>query len=218
MLIDKIKNSIILFEQDCRELCSNNYPSIHNRGFKELHLSKAFARRLQTILETSGMLVVRRQFIDPQTNIHLPVYCIECQNPSTKEIARVYLLGMHLISASRASRKSILLYLKDLEGEISQEGFTGQIYLTIICDHWFNRGNDSRSLYSWWLGHMPENADNYLKRGIKLIKSEYTLQKEIEKTFKIKQGQYFIRHPLKKPANNLTVYRYIQMYAVFSIK
>jgi hypothetical protein len=207
LLLDILIQSVNEFQSDCLKLCEKHYPTIHNRGMSEHHLSKAFSRRLsRTLVEFGHPCEYTPLELNVQRELphHFRV---------TSDIGTVWILTHHLVSAGKICRDKLM---RDVTIWKEEYGYAIQPsdLLLLLADHWISRDVQSRGLLHWWTGRMPDEIDEYNAQGITLYKSDSLLSQNLE-TYHggtpcyIKYG-----HPLRRSRDQQLVRKYIQLYAV----
>ncbi|MDO6706680.1 hypothetical protein [Photobacterium sp. 1_MG-2023] len=206
MFSDFISASIEEFQSDCLQLCSQHYPTVHNRGMRDRHLGRLMCRRILATLEKAGVTanLEQRQTEDV---VMPPVFRIQ-----TPDVT-LWVIAHRLQSANRARRNALLqavdLTLKQLNRDENNQ-------LLLLTDHWFDRSKASKQLPSWWLGQMPDNIQGYLQDGIKLLPCELSLCDQLQLQFGLLDGKPSLHHPLKRLNSQQTLHRYAVMTAYFS--
>ncbi|RXJ74490.1 hypothetical protein CS022_02590 [Veronia nyctiphanis] len=210
MLDDVISQSLEGFEADCRKLCENHYPTIHNRGMRDIHLGKALSRRIVSTLHDQSIYASLTQ-LETSEHIRLPIFHID---GGTHQL---YVIGHRMVSSGTGCRHALIT---DIQWSMEKLEFSqdADFRLLLVSDHWFDRTMASKTLASWWLGDMPADAENYHKQGIKIQPSDSCLSQDIEQECALMNGDFRLFHPLKRLKDDETIYKYMLMSACFDLK
>ncbi|MFD2178095.1 hypothetical protein [Veronia pacifica] len=209
MLDDVISQSLEGFKADCRKLCENHYPTIHNRGMRDIHLGKALSRRIVSTLSAGGHYASLVQ-LETAEHIRLPIFHINGGQ------YQLYVIGHRMVSPGAGCRHALITDIQwSLEKlELSSDA---DFRLLLVSDHWFDRTMASKTLPSWWLGNMPVDLEAYQSQGIKLQLSDGSLSKDIEHQCSLDNGNFKLFHPLKRLKDNEVIYKYMLMSASFTL-
>ncbi|MCM0148833.1 hypothetical protein KCN56_09690 [Photobacterium galatheae] len=201
-----ISDSIEHFQTDCLQLCTQHYPTVHNRGMRDRHLGRLMCRRILATLENEGIEASLEQLKNDDVMMP-PIFRIHTPENT------LWVIAHRLQSANMARRsalfQAIALTLKQLNHAENNQ-------LLLLADHWFDRSKASKQLASWWLGQMPANIQGYLQDGIKLIPSELTLGEQLQSQFGLIEGKSSLLHPLKRLQSQQTLHRYAVMTTYFT--
>ncbi len=207
MLLDVLIQSVNEFQADCMKLCEKHYPTIHNQGMSEHHLSLAFSRRMARTLNEFGHTCEYAP-IETTSKSDLPHHY-----RVTSDNGTVWVLTSHMLSAGKSCREKLLRSIAQWQMEY---GFAIQPndLLLLLSDHWISRSKQSRELLHWWTGQLPDEIDEYKTQGISLYESDSQLSKTLDEKYGF--SPYYIKfsHPLRRSLNQQMVRKYIQLYAV----
>lgn len=204
---DLVIRAIHDFQKDCLLLCENHYPTVHNKGMSEHHLGRAFARRLASTLDSFHL---PNQF-EPMDTTQSP------EHPHHYRIASgegtVWVLTHHLASASSRCKEKLLTDITEWQAEYGYAIQPNDL-LVLLGDHWISRSKQSRELLAWWMGELPEDANEYTRQGISLTDSESKLVHELDSRFAIRPCFLRFGHPLVRSKDQQLVRKYVQLYAI----
>lgn len=217
MISEIIDISLELFEQDCQQLKALDYPTIHNRGFLEFHLTKTLSRRIQDACFNANIPAIRSQKHKEDGIGFLPIYHVSMLNTQTNKNANIWIIGEHLISAGNPSRQQLLNHIDKFFASFYDDAANEESYLVLICDHWFDRNHASKTLPAWWLGRMPDTLRNYRLAGIQLKPSENTLIHQLNEKYNLSSGTHKLRHPLYKVNGKTSILKYMLLTAIYTI-
>ncbi|WP_459780843.1 hypothetical protein [Photobacterium sp. R1] len=201
-----ISVSIEQFQTDCLQLCTQHYPTVHNRGMRDRHLGRLMCRRILATLKNEGIEASLEQLQNDDVMMP-PIFRIQTPENTLWVIA-------HRLQSANTARRSALF--QAIELTLSHLNHNENNQLLLLADHWFDRSKASKQLASWWLGQMPANIQGYLQDGIKLIPSEQTLGEQLESQFGLSEGDTCMLHPLKRLHSQQTLHRYAVMTAYFT--
>ena len=207
LLLDVLIQSVNEFQADCMKLCQKNYPTIHNKGMSQHHLSLAFSRRLSRTLIEFGH---NCEYVALDSDIDsAPTHCYRV----TSDVGTVWVLTSHLVTGGKNCRQKFLQAVNHWQEEYSFAIQPNDLLL-LVGDHWFSRNRQSREILYWWTGQLPDDVEKYQIQGVKLSESETLLSHLLEKYFSL--SPYFVKctHPLKRSTDNQTVLKYVQLYCV----
>ncbi|NRF60732.1 hypothetical protein [Vibrio coralliilyticus] len=210
MLLDVLIQSVNEFQADCMKLCEKHYPTIHNKGMNEHHLSLAFSRRLSRTLTEFGHhceYVALESHSNTEQPHHYRV---------TSDAGTVWILSSHLLSAGSNCRQKLFKAVTNWQEEYAFAIQPNDLLL-LISDHWISRNKQSRELLHWWTGQLPDEIDQYKLQGISLYESESQLACSLEQHFGL--SPYFVKftHPLRRSTDQQLVRKYIQLYSVVQL-
>lgn len=209
MLDQLITESLRHFQSDCLNFSEKNYPTVHNRGIKEAHLGKAFARRVINAFakHNTNTSLTEYEGVDA---LSPPFFCIE----STQY--HILIVVHRLLSANQASRKGLINNINKILNniEIKKEKETR---LIILADHWTDRSNASKSIPCWWLGHQPIHQMEYAAQGIKLIDAKHSFSQDISHECQLEGGRHRIYHPLHRYKDGLPFFKYMLLAATYPL-
>ena len=132
---------------------------------RENHLGKALCRRILSTLDQAGIDAELHQ-CHGDGSLSQPIYHIEAAHFA------IWVIAHRLLSANLARREALLQSVATPYQHTSQDK---QQHLLMISDHWFDRSKASKEIPAWWLGRLPDQPDNYLKDGIRLLEPDTTL-------------------------------------------
>lgn len=241
LVSDYLSTSIQRFQSDCLQLCEQHYPTVHNRGMREIHLGKALCRRIIATLKEAGFSaeLIQRQ---NEEQLSQPVFCIQ-----SDEFA-VWVIAHRLLSANLARRQALIKAIvqtrdisqanADSETHSASEQHTEALagsstaattanlgtqpdthlpqHLVLVADHWFDRSKASKEIPAWWLGQLPENTEAYLKDGVRLLVPETSLPAQLQQ-LGLQPDQHTIHHPLTRDHGSRTVYKYLLLTAHYTL-
>ncbi|WP_342652274.1 hypothetical protein NM449_15705 [Vibrio metschnikovii] len=207
MLLDIVTQSVNEFQADCLKLCEKHYPTIHNQGMSQHHLSQAFARRLARTLTEFGH-TCEYMPLDFMPNNELPYHF-----RVSSDVGTVWILTQHMVSAGKTCRAKLLRDICAWKQEYAYAIQPNDLLL-LLTDHWISRSQKSRELLHWWAGRLPDELADYHAQGITLYESESQLLQTLESTFTMTPCYIKYGHPLKRSKNQQLVRKYIQLYAV----
>lgn len=216
MVSEIIDISLDLFEQDCQQLKALDYPTIHNKGFLEFHLTKTLSRRIQDACYNANIPANRTQLREDISRDFLPIYKINMLNTQSNKNADIWIIGEHLISAGNPSREQIFKHLDYFFNVLYKEQGEER-YLLLVCDHWFDRNHSSKTLPAWWLGRTPDAIEEYKQAGMHLRASDTSLIDKLKHKYDLCNGEHRLRHPLHKMNGKTNVLKYMLFTAVYSI-
>lgn len=207
MLLDLVIRSINEFQVDCLKLCERHYPTVHNQGMSEHHLSLAYTRRMQNTLNNFGheSVVQALEMIGSPD----PAHHYRISSPE----GTVWVLTHHMISAGKTCRENLLADITEWQAEYGYAIQPNDLLL-LISDHWISRSKKSRELLHWWMGELPDQIDEYSEQGITLYESDSQLTQCLDHRFNISPCYIKFGHPLQRSQNKQLVRKYIQLYAV----
>lgn len=209
MLDELISQSLRDFQSDCVSFCEHHYPTIHNRGMKESHLGKAFARRL---IHSYDNLNIDAQYaqLDEAGVLKHPAFRIESPDH------QIYIVAHRLISANIACRKGLV---KDTQWTLEHldTACNKEKRLVILADHWVDRSSASKSVPSWWLGHQPIHKEEYVAQGIRLVDADRSLSEDIAQECNLSDGRHRIFHPLFRHRDGLPLFKYMLLTAAYTL-
>lgn len=205
LISELVAVSIEQFQADCLQLCTQHYPTVHNRGMRDRHLGRLMCRRILATLEKKGITATLEQ-VECDDVMMPPVFLIRTSEATLWVIA-------HRLQSANLARRSTLFQAIGLT--LKQLTDSGDHHLLLLSDHWFDRSKASKQLPSWWLGQMPDNIQGYLQDGIKLLPSELSLSGQLQTQFELSQGVTQLHHPLKRLHTNTTLHRYAVMTAYY---
>ncbi|MDN3611600.1 hypothetical protein ACODM8_05190 [Vibrio ostreicida] len=210
MLLDVLIQSVHEFQADCMKLCEKHYPTIHNKGMSEHHLSLAFSRRLSRTLIEFGHHCE-----------HVALDCMpNAEHPHhyriSSEIGTVWVLSSDLVSAGSNCRQKLFRAVTHWQQEYAYAIQPNDLLL-LISDHWMSRNLQSRELLHWWAGHLPDELGQYKSQGIDLRESDEQLAETLEQQFGL--CPYFVKftHPLRRSTDKKLVRKYVQLYSVIQL-
>ncbi|PMH41399.1 hypothetical protein BCU68_15695 [Vibrio sp. 10N.286.49.B3] len=213
MLQQIITQSIIEFQNDCSMLSQRHYPTIHNQGMKEYHLSVTFARRLQ------------RALLELQLELEPSVINYPLQGASGNEpdyllkisccMGNVWVISHHFAHAGTSCRSQLINKIKAWQLDY-QTAIEADDLLFIISDHWISRHKSSQELLYWWMGAIPESIEQYTQQGVKLCKSASLLIDDLQHHFNRQPSFMQLGHPLKRISDQVDIKKYIHFYALIS--
>lgn len=174
---------------------------------RENHLGKALCRRILSTFNQADIEAELHQCHDDE-NLSQPIYRIEAPHFT------VWVIAHRLMSANLARRNALL---RSVAIPCQLFDKSKQHHLLIVSDHWFDRSKASKEIPAWWLGHVPENTDKYLKDGIRLLEPTATLPESLQQTYNLPAGQHQLHHPLKRHGSDAPVHKYILLTAYYSL-
>ncbi|WP_162048151.1 hypothetical protein [Vibrio taketomensis] len=210
MLLDVLIQSVNEFQADCMALCEKHYPTIHNRGMSEHHLSMAFARRLARTLTEFGHDCTYAP-IETDLNKEQPHHFRVSSDAGT-----VWILSSHLLSAGSQCRNRLFKTIEQWRSEYDYAIQPNDLLL-LVSDHWISRSKQSRELIHWWSGYLPDDVESYSSQGVKLFTSESQLSKSLDEYFSIAPYYTKITHPIKRASDQQLVRKYVQLYSVVQL-
>lgn len=217
MIREIIDISLDLFEQDCQQLKALDYPTIHNRGFLEFHLTKTLSRRIQDACFNANIPATREQKHKDDGIGFLPIYQVSMFNTQTSKPANVWIIGEHLISARTPSRQQLFKHIERVLDSFYTKREDEECYLLLVCDHWFDRNHASKTLPAWWLGQMPDSLRKYRLAGMLLKDSDDSLKQQLKEKYRFEDGIHTLRHPLYKVNGKTNILKYMLLTAVYTI-
>ncbi len=207
MLLDLVIKSVHDFQDDCLKLCESHYPTVHNRGMSEHHMSLAFARRMQHTFEQFGQECVVKPLETTHYNEPPLQYRI------TSAMGTVWVISNHMVSASPHYRDKLFTAILQWQSEYGYAIQPNDL-LFLVSDHWISRSKASRELLYWWMGELPDHINEYTQQGISLYTCESQLVASLEQHFAISPCFLHFGHPLRRSDHQQLVRKYLQLYAV----
>ncbi|MGR5263409.1 hypothetical protein ACPV38_05325 [Photobacterium damselae] len=205
MISDILELSIEQFMQDCLQLCEQQYPTIHNRGMREQHIAKALLRRIQSGLQQRGI----------EAEISQPLELKSLFKITTTD-SELWLVAHHFLSANLATRKALI---ETIDLVVQQPKERGSSYLLLMADHWFDRTKASKELPAWWLDEQPEDWQDYLHSGVRLLPADETLSHQLSQNhYPLLVMDRQLHHPLIHIKHQTRVKRYVVMSGLYQLR
>lgn len=207
MLLDVLIQSVNEFQTDCIKLCQEHFPTIHDKGMSQHHLSLAFSQRLSHTLTEFGH-DCEYVALDFNTNLH-PIHYYRV----TSDVGTIWVLTSHLATGGNMCRKRFIHAINHWQEEYSFAIQPNDLLL-LIGDHWFSRNKLSRELLHWWTGQLPDDVEQYKVQGVKLSEGSTLLSNLLEDCFSL--SPYFVKctHPLQRSLDKMAVRKYVQLYCI----
>ncbi|GEA52243.1 hypothetical protein VIN01S_30470 [Vibrio inusitatus NBRC 102082] len=212
MLKDIVIQALKAVQNDCLSLSKQHYPTVHNRGISNNHLTSLVERRLEIIatqFETSiSSQPIELEANDIEKTVHRRI---------TLSYGTVWLFPYSIKTANRVFKEQLSNTLSLWREEYAY-AIQPNDCVVLVCDHWLNRINTSQQLLDWWHNQLPDNFSEYVQQGILLVPSSAPKLDEIMQPLNLLPCYKAHAHPLKKEENASSVKRYVQLYAIFECK
>ncbi|MPW37870.1 hypothetical protein [Vibrio sp. B1Z05] len=213
MLKDIVIQALKAVQNDCLSLSKQHYPTVHNRGISNHHLTSLVERRLQKTAQIFGSSIVIEP-IDTSKNSHAhnTVY-----RRITMQYGSVWLFPYSIKTANKVFKSHLFTTLATWRSEFSY-AIQPNDCVVLVCDHWLNRINTSQQLIDWWHNRLPDDLSDYTQRGIHLAPSQAPKLDHMMQELRLQPCYKTHTHPLKRQEDGSFVKRYVHLYAIFECK
>ncbi|CAM2897358.1 hypothetical protein [Vibrio rarus] len=213
MLKDIVVQTLKAVQNDCLSLSQHHYPTVHNRGMNNNHLTAMVERRLLKVAkefalsaETNGVEIEKKD------NIANTVY-----RRITLHHGSVWLFPYSIKTANKVFKSHLVQMLSVWRAEYAY-AIQPNDCVVLVCDHWLNRISTSQQLLHWWHNQLPENNSEYEQQAIFLEHSPAPRLDDVMKALNLSPCYKTHVHPLKKQEDGSLVKRYVHLYAIFECK
>ncbi|MEZ8987595.1 hypothetical protein BCT04_12735 [Vibrio breoganii] len=213
MLKDIVIQALKAVQNDCLSLSKQHYPTVHNRGISNNHLTSLVERRLQVIAKQFGTSLTSHSIELDTTD--------DSENTAYRRITlpygSVWLFPYSIKTANRVFKGQLSNTL-NLWREEYAYAIQPNDCVVLVCDHWLNRINTSQQLLDWWHNQLPDDFAEYAQQGILLAQSSTPKLDDVMQSLNLQPCYKAHAHPLKKEEDGSSVKRYVQLYAIFECK
>lgn len=210
MLKDIVVQALKEVQKDCLSLSKQHYPTVHNRGMSNNHLTTMVERRLRCVAQGYDSLLVSEPLVINNTSTENTTH----YRRLTTQFGTVWLFSDSIKTANKVYKQQLVDRLSLWRDEY---GFAIHPYdcLVLVSDHWFSRVTTSQQVLDWWLHQLPEHTDDYAQQGVYLTRSEQPKLDELMSTLKLSACYKAHTHPLKREMDESPIRRYVHLYAIF---
>ncbi|OBT09390.1 hypothetical protein A9264_08960 [Vibrio sp. UCD-FRSSP16_10] len=213
MLKDIVIQALKAVQNDCLSLSQHHYPTVHNKGMSNRHLTSLVERRLIKTADAFGFdLSIEPVEISKNTPPSKSVY-----RRITTQHGTVWLFPYSIKTANKVFKSHLLETLFIWRKEYAY-AIQPNDCVVLVCDHWLSRINTSQQLLDWWHNRLPDNCDNYAQHGVLLSPSQAPRLDDLLHTLELQPCYKTHTHPLKKEEDGSQVTRYVHLYGIFECK